>query len=56
MIKEEAVSGTVPMRERLGGARLLADAKAGALDVVLVHKLDRIGEAGEALSRARRSG
>src|SRR5215218_9251756 len=41
--KDEAVSGTVPMRERPGGARLLADAKVGAFDVVLVYKLDRIG-------------
>jgi site-specific DNA recombinase len=41
--KDEAVSGTVPMRERPGGARLLADAKAGTFDVVLVYKLDRIG-------------
>jgi site-specific DNA recombinase len=41
--KDEAVSGTVPMRERSGGARLLADSKAGAFDIVLVYKLDRIG-------------
>jgi len=41
--KDEAVSGTVPMRERPGGARLLADAKVGAFDVILVYKLDRIG-------------
>ena len=41
--KDEAVSGTVPMRERPGGARLLADAKAGAFGRVLVYKLDRIG-------------
>src|SRR5829696_9175015 len=41
--KDEAVSGTVPMRERPEGARLLTDAKAGALDVVLVYKLDRVG-------------
>jgi len=40
---DEAISGTVPMRERPEGRRLLDDAKAGALDVVLVYKLDRIG-------------
>jgi site-specific DNA recombinase len=40
---DEAISGTVPMRERPEGRRLLADAKAGHLDVVLVYKLDRIG-------------
>jgi site-specific DNA recombinase len=31
------------LRERPGGLRLLADAKAGAFDIVLVYKLDRIG-------------
>lgn len=41
--KDEAISGTVPLRERPGGGRLLEDAKAGAFDVVLVYKLDRIG-------------
>jgi site-specific DNA recombinase len=41
--RDEAVSGTVPMRERPEGVRLLADAKAGFLDAVLVYKLDRIG-------------
>ena len=41
--KDEAISGTVPMRERPEGGRLLADAKAGAMDVVLSYKLDRIG-------------
>jgi site-specific DNA recombinase len=41
--KDEAVSGTVPLRERSGGAQLLADAKAGTFDVVLVYKLDRVG-------------
>jgi len=34
--KDEAVSGTVPLRERSGGAQLLADAKAGTFDIVLV--------------------
>ena len=41
--KDEAISGTVPLRERPGGRRLLDDAKEGAFDVVLVYKLDRIG-------------
>ncbi len=41
--KDEAVSGTVPMHERLEGRRLLDDAKAGAFETVLVYKLDRIG-------------
>ena len=37
------VSGTVPLHERPEGGRLLDDAAAGKLDVVLVYKLDRIG-------------
>src|SRR5829696_4727389 len=41
--KDEAVSGTVPVRNRPEGARLLADAEAGAFNTVLVYKLDRIG-------------
>src|SRR5215212_8749148 len=41
--KDEAISGTVPTRQRPEGVRLLADAKAGAFDTVLVYKLDRIG-------------
>jgi site-specific DNA recombinase len=41
--KDEAISGTVPLRERPGGRRLLEDATEGAFDVVLVYKLDRIG-------------
>jgi site-specific DNA recombinase len=41
--KDEAISGTVPLRERPGGRRLLEDATEGAFNVVLVYKLDRIG-------------
>src|SRR5215217_7989295 len=41
--KDEAISGTVPLRERPGGRYLLEDATEGAFDVVLVYKLDRIG-------------
>lgn len=41
--KDEAISGTVPMRERPEGRKLLEDAKAGAFDVILSYKLDRIG-------------
>jgi DNA invertase Pin-like site-specific DNA recombinase len=41
--KDEAISGTVPMRERPEGSRLLADAREGTLDAVLVYRLDRIG-------------
>src|SRR5215208_96308 len=43
LYKDEAISGTVAMHERPEGRRLLDDAEAGAFDVVLVYKLDRIG-------------
>src|SRR5829696_1105561 len=41
--KDEAISGTVPLRQRPGGRRMLENAKEGTFDVVLVYKLDRIG-------------
>ncbi len=41
--RDEGVSGTVPMHERPAGGRLLENAAAGKLDVVLVYKLDRVG-------------
>ena len=41
--KDEAVSGTVPMRDRPGGRKLLEAAAAKEFDAVLVYKLDRIG-------------
>jgi site-specific DNA recombinase len=40
---DDGVSGTVPLYERPAGRRLLADAKAGKFDAVLVYKLDRLG-------------
>lgn len=41
--KDDGVSGTIPLEQRPDGARLLADAKAGLFDVLLVYKLDRLG-------------
>ena len=41
--EDSAVSGTVPLAERPAGRRLLEDAKAGKVDLVLVYKLDRLG-------------
>src|SRR5215207_3248041 len=40
---DDGVSGTVPLRERPAGKRLLEDAKAGKFGTVLVYRLDRIG-------------
>lgn len=39
---DEGISGTVRVCERPGGARLLADAKAGKFDTVLVFRIDRL--------------
>lgn len=39
---DEGVSGTVRVCERPAGARLLADAKAGKFDTVLVFRIDRL--------------
>jgi site-specific DNA recombinase len=40
---DDGVSGTVPLQERAGGARLLADADAGRFQRVVVYRLDRLG-------------
>src|SRR5579859_1430465 len=40
---DDGVSGTVPIARRAGASRLLADARKGKFDQVLVFKLDRIG-------------
>lgn len=40
---DDGVSGTVPMKDRPEGARLLQDAAQKKFDTVLFYKLDRIG-------------
>jgi site-specific DNA recombinase len=40
---DDGVSGVIPLHEREAGARLLAAAKRGKFDTVLVYKLDRLG-------------
>lgn len=40
--QDDGVSGTVPLEDRPEGRRLLADARAGAFDAVVVYKLDRL--------------
>ena len=40
---DDGVSGTIPMKERPEGCRLLKDAKDKLFDTVLFYKLDRIG-------------
>ena len=40
--RDEAVSGTVRVAERPEGARMLADARAGKFDTILVFRMDRL--------------
>jgi DNA invertase Pin-like site-specific DNA recombinase len=40
--RDEAISGTVPIARRPGGARMLADALASRFDVLLLEGLDRL--------------
>src|SRR5579862_4384321 len=40
---DDGVSGTIPVGKRAGGNRLLADAKQGKFEQLLVFKLDRLG-------------
>src|SRR5881392_3189783 len=42
--EDDGVSGMIPLDARPnGGSRLLADARAGTIDTILVYKLDRLG-------------
>jgi site-specific DNA recombinase len=52
---DDGISGTIPLAERPGGARLVADARAGVFDEVWVYKLDRLGRDLIGLALARRS-
>ncbi|MBL3665646.1 recombinase family protein [Streptomyces sp. M2CJ-2] len=47
--KDEGVSGS--LTKRPGFDRLMADVKAGLIDVVVVHKFDRVGRTGRAFWR-----
>lgn len=40
---DDGISGTVPLRERPAGRRLLDDARNGIFDTVLVSRVDRLG-------------
>jgi site-specific DNA recombinase len=39
---DDGISGSVPIRERLNGSKLWADAEAGKFDLLLVHSLSRL--------------
>jgi site-specific DNA recombinase len=40
---DDGVSGTLPLEQRPEGARLLADARAGLFNVLVIYKVDRLG-------------
>ena len=42
-ICDDGVSGTIPLPERAGGAKLLQNARAGKFAAVVVYKADRLG-------------
>ncbi|MFZ5643626.1 MAG: recombinase family protein [Bacillota bacterium] len=42
MYLDEGVSGTLPLGERPGGARLMADARSGRISAVYFYRLDRL--------------
>ena len=39
---DDGVSGSTPVQQRPGGAKLMADALAGRFDVLIVESLDRL--------------
>lgn len=49
---DDGVTGTLPLEMRDGGFRLLEDAKAGAIDILYVYKLDRLGRSARVVINA----
>ncbi|MCK4415193.1 MAG: recombinase family protein [Candidatus Eisenbacteria sp.] len=41
--EDDGITGTLPLGQRPAGAKLLADARQGLFDTVLLYKLDRLG-------------
>lgn len=41
--RDDGITGTLPLQDRPAGAELLADAKEGRFDLLLIFKLDRLG-------------
>lgn len=50
--KDDGVTGTIPLEMREAGARLLEGARAGRFDLLLVHKLDRLGRSARIILNA----
>lgn len=40
--KDDGVTGTIPLELRPEGSKLLEDAKAGNIELLLIYKLDRL--------------
>jgi site-specific DNA recombinase len=49
---DDGISGTAALEDRPEGRRLLQDAEAGAFDVVLVYRVDRLGRSLKSLMAA----
>jgi site-specific DNA recombinase len=49
---DDGISGATPLEDRPEGRRLLEDAAAGAFDIVLVYRLDRLGRSLKSLLAA----
>ncbi len=43
MYEDDGVTGTIPLGDRPGGARLLEDVRAGKVREIVVYRVDRIG-------------
>lgn len=50
--RDDGVTGTIPLEMREDGRRLLEDAKAGRLDLLLIYRLDRLGRSARVILNA----
>ncbi|WP_039944451.1 recombinase family protein [Thermicanus aegyptius] len=49
---DDGISGTIPLEEREEGKKLLEDAKAGKIDLLLIYRLDRLGRSARIILNA----
>lgn len=50
--KDDGVTGTLPLEMRPAGEKLLQDAKASKIDLLLIYKLDRLGRSARVVLNA----
>ncbi len=50
--KDDGVTGTIPLEQRMDGSRLLEDAKSGKLKLLLLARLDRLGRSARIILNA----